>query len=225
MLLKLSVQAFVYAALIGLVLFLPAGTWRWPEGWVFIAEIVVGSLGLGFWLMQTNPALLSERMRAPVQADQKSWDKLFVGLIALAFIGWMGLMAVDAKRYGWSDVPLWLKVVGALGPLACYGVTALAFAVNSGASAVVKVGEAQSHLVADTGPYRFVRHPMYSGALLFFVGTPLLLGSCWGLAASPLLGLALGIRAVLEERALFAELPGYADYARRVHSRLIPAVW
>ena len=96
---------------------------------------------------------------------------------------------------------------------------------NSYAAPVVKIQTARGHRVVSDGPYAIVRHPMYGGALLLIVGTPLLLGSWWGLATVPVIVLLLGIRAVMEERTLARELDGYADYAARVRYRLIPGIW
>jgi protein-S-isoprenylcysteine O-methyltransferase Ste14 len=104
-------------------------------------------------------------------------------------------------------------------------VSCLTFRSNSFAAPVVKIASERGHRVADSGPYAHVRHPMYAGALLFFIGTPLLLGSWYGLAAVPVLTVVLAARAVMEERMLADELPGYRDYAMRVRYRLIPGLW
>jgi protein-S-isoprenylcysteine O-methyltransferase Ste14 len=99
------------------------------------------------------------------------------------------------------------------------------FRVNSFAAPVIKVQAARDHHVISTGPYAFVRHPMYSGVMLFFLGVPLLVGSWWGLAIAPLFAVLFAVRARIEERALLAGLPGYADYAARVRYRLLPGIW
>jgi protein-S-isoprenylcysteine O-methyltransferase Ste14 len=96
---------------------------------------------------------------------------------------------------------------------------------NSFAAPVVKVQSERGHRVIDSGPYAWVRHPMYSGSLLFLVGTALLLGSWWGVAMTPLFAVLFGIRTGIEERALTAGLPGYGDYTSRVRYRLLPGVW
>jgi protein-S-isoprenylcysteine O-methyltransferase Ste14 len=139
--------------------------------------------------------------------------------------GWLMLMGLDAVRYRWSEVPLILQAAGAiLLWLGCYLVY-LTLKANSYAAPVVKVQKERGHSVATTGPYAYVRHPMYAGALLVLAGTPLLLGSWWSLAGSAILSMLIGLRAVLEERTLKAELEGYADYATRVRYRLLPHLW
>ena len=122
-------------------------------------------------------------------------------------------------------MPLGLKVAG----LALIGLGShlvwLSLKANSYAAPVVKIQKARGHLVATSGPYAYIRHPMYAGAILFIVGLPLLLGSWWGLAAGAGLVLIIAIRAVFEERTLAAELKGYADYAARIRYRLVPYLW
>jgi protein-S-isoprenylcysteine O-methyltransferase Ste14 len=141
------------------------------------------------------------------------------------WFGWLVLMGLDAGRFHWSRVPLFVQVagVGLIG-LGSY-LVGLTFKANSFAAPVVKIQKERGHQVVTTGPYAYVRHPMYAGALFFIVGAPLLLGSWWGLAGAALLVLAMAIRAVLEERALKAELKGYAEYAERVRYRLVPYLW
>src|SRR5262249_55309685 len=126
---------------------------------------------------------------------------------------------------GWSHVPVWTQGLGALGFLVSAYVVYLTFRENTYAAPVVKIQRERGHKVVTTGPYRYVRHPMYAGAIFFLLGTPLLLGSWYGLALAPILIAVLAVRAVLEERTLAAELEGYADYAARVRYRLIPRVW
>jgi protein-S-isoprenylcysteine O-methyltransferase Ste14 len=99
------------------------------------------------------------------------------------------------------------------------------FRENSFAAPVVKVQAARHHRVVSSGPYAFVRHPMYSGIMLFFLGVPLLLGSWWGVAIAPVFAVLFAVRARIEERALIEGLPEYADYAARVRYRLVPGVW
>jgi len=147
-------------------------------------------------------------------------------IIMLAlWVSWLVLMGLDAGRYHWSKVPLVLQGAGFL--LLCLGayLVWLTLKANSYAAPVIKIQKERGHQVVTTGPYAYVRHPMYAGALLVLVGAPLLLGSWWGLAAASGLVLLIGLRAVLEERTLSAELDGYADYATRVRYRLVPHLW
>jgi protein-S-isoprenylcysteine O-methyltransferase Ste14 len=134
-------------------------------------------------------------------------------------------MPLDAVRFRWSQVPAWAQAIGALLIALCMYLCYLTFRENSYAAPVVKIQRERGHRVVSTGPYAYIRHPMYAGALLFFIGTPLLLGSWWGLLAAPVIAAMLAVRAVLEERTLADELPGYRDYISRVRYRLIPGVW
>ena len=122
-------------------------------------------------------------------------------------------------------MPASVQLLGALCLLLSLLIITLTFRANSFAAPVVKIQKERGHRVATGGPYRYVRHPMYSGSLFFFIGTALLLGSWWGLAFAPVFALLLAVRIPLEERALRAGLAGYDDYAARVRYRLIPRVW
>jgi protein-S-isoprenylcysteine O-methyltransferase Ste14 len=139
--------------------------------------------------------------------------------------GWLVLMALDAVRFRWSQVPLWAQALGAILIALCMYMAYLVFRENSFAAPTVKMQTERGHRVVTSGPYAYVRHPMYAGALLYFIGTPLLLGSWYGLAAAPLMVAILAVRAVKEERMLAEELAGYRGYAARVRYRLVPWVW
>jgi protein-S-isoprenylcysteine O-methyltransferase Ste14 len=207
------------------VLFGAAGTLHWPQAWVYLAFTAAMSFGGGYWLARHDPALLAERLGSLIQREQKGWDKLFMVVMIALWVGWLMLMGLDAGRYRWSEVPLVLQGAGAI--LLCLGsyLVYLTLKANSYAAPVIKIQKERGHSVVTTGPYAYVRHPMYAGALLYLAGTPLLLGSWWGLAAAVILSLLIGMRAVFEERTLKAELKGYADYAARVRYRLVPHLW
>ena len=207
------------------LLFAPAGTWRWPQAWALLLEMGGLGLAVGLWLARHDPALLRERLALPVQPDQKRWDKIGMVGILLLWCAWFVLIALDAKRFHWSRISLPWQLLGAAGIAFSIYVSYLVFRENSFAAAVVKVQKERHQRVVVTGPYRLVRHPMYSGAIFAFLGIPLLLGSWWGVALSPILIIAIATRSVLEERVLQAELDGYADYTMAVRYRLIPFVW
>lgn len=225
MILRLIIQTVLWLATTGALLFIPAGTARWPAAWVMLAEMGILALGMGLWLATRDPRLLKERLSSVVQKKQRRWDKLLMSTVILLWSGWFVLMGLDVGRHGLSQIPIWLQLVGALGIPLCGELTFLTFRANSYAAPVVKIQEDRGQMTITTGPYALVRHPMYAGAIPYFLGTPLLLGSLWGLAFAPLIIAVLGLRAVMEERTLQAELAGYADYAARVRYRLIPFVW
>ena len=222
---KLVSRTSFYLVFVALLLFGSAGTLNWPAAWIYLALSAIVSIGGGIWLARHDPALLAERLKPVIQREQKGWDKLFMIIMMALWFGWLVLMGLDAGRFHWSRVPLFVQVagVGLIG-LGSY-LVGLTFKANSFAAPVVKIQKERGHQVVTTGPYAYVRHPMYAGALFFIVGAPLLLGSWWGLATAVLLVLAMAVRAVLEERALKAELKGYAEYAERVRYRLVPYLW
>lgn len=225
MILRLSLQLSLWLGFTGAVLFLAAGTLDWPAGWIFLALIGGFNLAVRLWLARFNPGLLAERMGSALQRGQKPWDRALLVVMIVGFNGWLVLMALDAVRFGWSRSPPWLAPIGAGLIIVCFAFSWWVFAVNSFAAPVVKVQAARGQRVITAGPYRFIRHPMYAGAVLLFIGAPLLLGSLWGLTAVPILIAALGLRILGEERMLRTELDGYDEYAARVRSRLIPGVW
>lgn len=225
MIARLIIRTVVWIACLALLLFGAAGTARWPAGWLFLGETGGLALAIGLWLARHDPALLAERQSAAFQRGQKAWDKVFVAALIVLALGWFVLMAFDAVRFRWSSVPVWVQVFGALLIALGMFVIHLTFRENTYAAPVVKIQTERGHRVVDTGPYAYVRHPMYAGMLLIFGGMPLLLDSRWGLAAAPVLSALLAVRAALEERMLADELPGYRDYTARVRYRLIPRVW
>lgn len=225
MLVKSLIRTVLWLALLAILLFVPAGTVNWTGAWIFLIETSVISILLGLWLARYDPELLKERMRSPIQKEQSAEDKIVTGLILLFFFGWFAFMALDAVRFRWSTVPGWLQAPGAFGVLvACY-IAYLTLRENTFAALVVKVQKERAQKVITTGPYRYVRHPMYAGLIFYLVCTPLLLGSCWGLLwGCGLLGL-FAIRILIEEGTLRKGLPGYNDYAAQVRYRLVPRIW
>ncbi|WP_206995124.1 methyltransferase family protein [Trinickia mobilis] len=222
---RLIVSTLGWVLGMGALLFGAAGTTRWPAGWAFLVEMTLLSLASGIWLARRDPALLAERMSIFVQRGQKRWDQIFMMCAAVAWIVWLALMGLDARRFHWSDVPLWLQGIGGAMMAASIYLVCLVFRENSFAAPVVKIQSERGHKVIDTGPYAYVRHPMYSSAILYLVGMALLLGSWWGLAFVPIIVAGLGYRAVREEGVLAEELTGYDAYMARVRYRLVPYVW
>ena len=219
------VQTTIWLIVMAAILFIAAGDWDWPQAWIFLAGSGISSLLVCAWLARHDPALLESRLSPPFHRDQKLWDRLFLAGAFVAFIAWFVLIPLDARRFGWSHTPVWAQVLGAILVTLCMFLVWLVFRANSFAAPQVRMQTDRGQRVITAGPYRFVRHPMYAGALLYFLGTPLLLGSWWGLLPVPLLVAGLGARAVGEERMLRQSLPGYDDYAQRVRFRLVPGVW
>jgi protein-S-isoprenylcysteine O-methyltransferase Ste14 len=217
-------QTLAWIVALGALLFVPAGTLHWGAAWVFLGVMTLIGLAFGLWLAKSNPALLAERMRSPIRSDQPAADKKFILGYGLVFLIWFVTIGLD-ERFHWSRMPLALQALGLALLVASSAFIAWVFNENSFAAAVVRVQAERGHRVVSSGPYAFVRHPMYSAAVLFMIGVPLLLGSWWGTAMSPIFVVLFAIRTRIEESTLAAGLPDYADYAARVRYRLVPGLW
>jgi protein-S-isoprenylcysteine O-methyltransferase Ste14 len=224
MIAKWLLQSLIWVAAMGALLFVPAGTLHWPAAWLFLATMAVIAIACGWWLARTDPALLAERMRPPMRDDQPAADKKIVVAFGVASLLWFAVIGLD-RRVQSSDMPWALQALGVAMLLAATCFVMWVMHENSFAAAVVRLQTERGHRVVDSGPYAWVRHPMYSGAIVFFVGAALLLGSWWGVAMSLLFVVLFAIRAGIEERTLTAGLPDYADYAARVRYRLLPGLW
>jgi protein-S-isoprenylcysteine O-methyltransferase Ste14 len=223
--LNLVVQTAVWFGLMGVIIFASAGTIDYFGGWLYLAEMVAISVFLGTYMARADPGLLRERLKPPVQKDQPLADKLILIPILLLIFASMAFMAADAGRWQWSNMPPGIQWAGAALLLLTIAFMHWVMRTNSYAAPVVKIQKERGQTVITEGPYRIVRHPLYFGALFYIASTSLVLGSWWGLAAVPVLGLAFAIRIGVEEKTLREGLQGYGDYARRVRWRLIPFIW
>jgi protein-S-isoprenylcysteine O-methyltransferase Ste14 len=196
MITRMVVQTLLLLAAMGAILFFAAGDWRWPQGWVFLAEVGVSGFVVSIWLLRHDPALLALRLSAPLQRDQKPWDRIFMGAILAAFITWMVLISLDGRRFRWSYVPLWAQALGASLIALCMILCWQTFRFNTFAVPQVRVQAERAQRVITEGPYRIVRHPIYAGGMLYFLGMPLLLGSWWGLLLAPFLIVGMSTRIV-----------------------------
>jgi protein-S-isoprenylcysteine O-methyltransferase Ste14 len=224
MIARLLLQNVMWTVGLGALLFLPAGTLHWPAAWLYLATTAVLGLATGLWLARVDPALLEERMKPVLQKGQPAADKWFMLAFGVAALLWFIVIGLDHRRH-WSDVPMPLQALGYTLMLAATALMLRVVRENSFAALVVRVQAERGHRVIDSGPYAVVRHPMYSGIVLYVAAMPLLLGSWWGLAMAPVFFVLFSVRAGLEERALASGLPGYADYLTRVRYRLVPGLW
>ena len=207
------------------ILFLSAGTMAWWAGWMFLILFFAFVIALSAWLRRFDPDLLEERLSGIGKADQKAWDKIVLAIVAVGFVAWLVLMGLDAVRYRWSQVPIGVQLAGALILLCSDYIFYLTFRENTYLSPAVRVQAERAHTVVCTGLYAYVRHPMYAGFAMFAFGTPLLLGSWYGVLGGFVLIVLVAWRAVLEERTLRDELPGYREYMGHVRYRFVPHVW
>jgi protein-S-isoprenylcysteine O-methyltransferase Ste14 len=222
---SLVVQTVVAGAIMGAALLWTAKDWRWPEAWVFLVIFMGGSALMGVWLVKRDPGLLAARLNSRLQQGQPLWDRIFMLTAIAGWCLWLALMALDAKRWHASHVPVAVQAIGGLLVVMGFAAVMPVFAANSFAAPIVRIQSERNQHVIDTGPYALVRHPMYAAAILYLTGMPLLLGSWYGFIGTALIALSIAGRAVAEERKLQRELPGYAAYMTRVRFRLIPGVW
>jgi len=221
-LVKIVRACFTLAVLLG-VIFIPAGTLKWPEAWLFLLLYLVMVTAILAQLSKRNPGLIRERTSTNKQA--KSWDKKIMRIYTLLLIALLGIPGLDAVRFRWSEVPLIVKAFGFLGYIPALIFAFWAMLKNAYASNVVRIQEDRGHTVCTTGPYRFIRHPMYAGVILAVISIPLSLGSFYALIPASSIIVLFIIRTALEDKTLQKELPGYMEYAQKVRSRLIPGVW
>lgn len=222
---KYLTYSALWLGVIATILFVAAGAVRWIEAWVFLSEYAITTFAIVVWLARNDPALLRERFAAPLHRDQAGWDRVFLLSMMGVFVAWLVLMAFDAHRFAWSHMPIAVEALGTLAYIGGVFVIWLAFRVNTFAVPQVRIQADRRQILVNDGPYGIVRHPMYSGALLFFLGIPLILGSWYGLLAAPIFVIGLVARLLGEERMLRRALAGYGDYAARVRWRLMPGLW
>ena len=204
------------------MIFLPAWSPRYWQGWLYWLLFGASCVVITLYFLRHDRALIERRMQAGPGAETEPRQKLILKFASVALIAMYIVSPLD-YRFGWSYVPTWLVLFGdALVALSFHGFF-LTFRQNAFAAATVRVESNQP--VISTGLYAVVRHPMYTAALALFLGTPLALGSWWGLVPAALLLAALVWRLRDEESYLARNLPGYTDYQRRVRTRLVPGIW
>ena len=214
---QLAFVMFLAALLCGV-----AGTLAYWQGWLFLAVFTGASITIGLYFARHDPALIERRIKAGPRAEQVPAQKIIIALLMVGFLLLVVLPALD-HRWHWSSVPVWLAILGDAGIVASFAIFFMVMKQNSYAASTITVEAGQP--VVSTGVYALVRHPMYAGALLLIISSPLALGSYWGLLLLVLLVPLLAWRLLDEERFLARNLPGYPDYQRRVRYRLVPLIW
>jgi protein-S-isoprenylcysteine O-methyltransferase Ste14 len=213
------VQLFVCLAIL---LFVPAWTIHFWQAWVYLFIFASASASITVYLWNRDRELLERRVSAGPGAEKEKSQKLIQALASLAFFAEMILPSLD-HRFSWSRVPFLTVIAGDVLVMVGFFIVLLVFKENSFAAATIGVASGQK--VIATGPYAIVRHPMYAGALVLLIGTPLALGSWWGILAVIPMTLVLALRLLDEEKFLSKSLPGYEEYCQKVRSRLAPSIW
>ena len=220
---KQLVRSSVLGTLVMLALiFIPGGTFRYWQGWAYVAVFIICSGAYTVYLAKHDPVLLKRRTEAGIYYEREFTQKAVIALLFAAFVVLIVLPPLDV-RFRWSLMPWQVSIIGDVLVAFSFYIFYLVSKVNTYAAANVRVEDGQR--VISTGVYRFVRHPMYFAALFLFIGTPLALGSWWTLLLFPVFIPILVARILNEEKVLMRDLPGYVEYTHNVRYRLIPSVW
>jgi protein-S-isoprenylcysteine O-methyltransferase Ste14 len=204
---------------LGLLILVPAGTFNFWQVYVYIGILVIPMIFVLFYFLKNDPLFLERRTRA---REKEKAQKIIQIVFSLIFLSGFVIPGLD-KRFGWSDVPIYIVLITDIIILLGYLLIFFVFRQNSYASRIVEVDKSQK--VITTGLYSIVRHPMYLGVLIMYIPTPVALGSYWGLIPMATIPLAIVFRILNEEKVLSKDLPGYKEYCQKTRYRLIPLIW
>ncbi len=214
------VQIVFFDILMGLCLFIPAGTVRWFYAWFYYILILVSHISGLFWLPLD---LIAER--AGQKTNTEKWDRIITSLVVFSFMAIYIVSGLD-QRWQWSgNMKVAVHLVGILLFLIGSGLELWAITANRFFSSEVRIQFDRGHTVCSSGPYRYIRHPGYAGIMVYFAASPLVLGSWWALIPAAILVIFMVIRTILEDRTLHAKLLGCKEYAAKVRFRLLPGIW
>jgi len=218
------IREFMGTLMAALILFFSAGRWDWGWGWALVGVYALWVAANAILLIPRHPELLAERAQRDIEG-MKHWDKTLLSIIGLITLVKYVLAGLDI-RYGWSpSIPVWVHIVALLLGAGGYALSTWSMVENSYFSMVVRYQEERGHVVCETGPYRFVRHPAYFGTILFEMMAPLILGSLWALIPGLIISILTVVRTAMEDKTLQDELPHYRDYTQHTRYRLLPGVW
>ncbi len=208
--------------ILGLLIHVPAWTLYFWQGWLYLVIFGICALVMTLYFLKYDPALIASRLKAGPAAEREKSQK-WIQAIAGVVVCLMFVVPGIERHFTGLPLPLWLVILADTLAVAGFWIMFLTFRENGYASSIIEVKSGQN--VISTGPYALVRHPMYSGAVVLFLATPLALGSFWALPVAVVLSVVIAVRLLDEERYLKANLPGYDAYCRKVKSHLIPGIW
>lgn len=208
---------------IALLMFLPAGTWAWTRGWLFVLVLLVVISAVFLVLNRVNPEVIVARSK--FHEGTKGWDKIMLSLYFPAMAAVLFVAALDDGRFHWFPVEWWVCGVGYALLLIGIGIVTWAEAVNKFFEVTVRIQTDRGHEVIDSGPYAIIRHPGYVGGMLHAIGIALSLGSLWALVPASVASVVLIVRTLWEDQTLQQELNGYKEYTQKVRYKLIPRLW
>jgi protein-S-isoprenylcysteine O-methyltransferase Ste14 len=212
---------FLFVVMVALIFF-PAQTVNYWQGWAFLGVFFLSAFVITIYLMKKDPKLLERRVYAGPTAEKETLQKIIQFIAGTGFIVMLVVPALD-HRFHWSFIPTYLSITGDVLVAIGFFIIFLVYKENTFASATIELAPEQK--VISTGLYALVRHPMYMGALVMFIGMILALGSWWGIVVFAIMMPALIWRLLDEEKFLAKNLPGYLEYQKKVKYRLIPFVW
>jgi protein-S-isoprenylcysteine O-methyltransferase Ste14 len=201
-----------------------AGRLDWVRGWICVIAYILAMSTAAVLIKLKNPTLLEARANWR-HKDTKSFDKVFLRLFAPLIVVQPAIAGLDAVRFHWSSMPFATVYAGTALYAAATAIIGWTMTVNPFAEATVRIQTERGHKTVTTGPYRIVRHPMYVGAILMYIGAALIFGSMWALAVGGLIAALFIWRTAMEDRTLRNELPGYEQFAAVTRYRLLPGVW
>ena len=211
----------IFLLFIGLSLFIPAGTIFWLEAWFYLIIWGIFIFTVIYYLDKKNPELLKKRLESP--KPKQKWDKIIIPILFMLMIPLFVMPGFDVIRFQWSYIPIFIKIIGFIGIIISAIIYLLVLRENTYLSKGVEVQD--SHEVITSGLYKYVRHPMYSGIILFFISHCLALGSLYTLIPAGLFIITFIIRTYFEDNMLKNDLEGYKEYVEKTHYRLIPYIW
>ena len=207
----------------GMALFWSAGTIHWWPAWASIGVMLAWSIATAIVIIRYNPSLMAERLGP--RRGAKAWDTAIMSILGMTELVRYIMAGLD-QRHGWTgSLPLGVQMVALILCVLGYALFVWATASNPFFSQIVRIQSERGHTVSSGGPYQYVRHPGYFGAIVFELAVSVLLASWWALLISGLCATLLILRTALEDRTLQAELTGYGDYGRQVRYRLVPGIW
>lgn len=223
---KIFIRAILVLGIFLFALFGAAGRWDWMPGWLYLVVVTLGSAVNDFLLWRKNPELMKIRGTLGFGEGTKDWDKLFLYLFVAGSVLIMITGALDNGRYQWSYMPPSCWFFGVVLYAVGQSLITWSMLVNPFFEKSVRIQKDRGHKVIDKGPYRYVRHPGYTGTIIgLMVGSPFLLGSWWAFIPALITGAGFVVRTQLEDKLLKEELDGYAEYSMRVRYKLVPFVW
>jgi len=205
-------------------LFAGAGTLHWGRGLIYLVASLIAIISIDAFVRRRNPVVLEERAKLRGK-NTEGFDKALLGILFLTHFAQAVIAGLDAVRFRWSSVPFGAVYAGLLFFTLSSVLVAWTLSINPHAESTVRIQTERDHKVISAGPYKFVRHPMYFGIVLGYIGGPLILGSLWALGLSGVMIAIFAVRTALEDQALRRDLPGYEEYTKRTRYRLIPGAW